>query len=243
MTDGAVPLLWTGRTEMDAGSGFGQHRHTDHLIAWSETVTVTMRTGTRDWLVPPTHALWIPAGTPHAFTVRRGGHGYGVVVRADRCPLDWDEPTGVLITPLVRELIVHLGRESARTGTRDQAEALLLALLEPVPSRAFRVPLPTDPRARAIADALIADPADRRGLEAWAHTTSTGVRTIARLFARETGTSFAQWRTLVRVRAALPYLARGVPVAATARAVGYRKPGTFSEAFRRVTGIPPGQYG
>lgn len=104
------------------------------------------------------------------------------------------------------------------------------------------MPLPEDPRARAIADAVIADPADGRGLDAWARYANTGVRTITRLFTRETGMSFAQWRTHVRVRAALGHLARGVPVGRTARAVGYRKPGAFSEAFRRVTGRSPGTY-
>jgi hypothetical protein len=62
--------------------------------------------------------------------------------------------------------------------------------------------------------------------------------TLSRLFRAETGLSFATWRAHVRVRAAVPLLAGGTSVSATARAVGYRKP----SAFRRVTGQTPGTY-
>ena len=234
--DPATPLI---SIEADLGPGMrtGQHEHPGHLIAWSATATVSVRAGTRDWLVPPSHALWIPARHPHTTAVSRPGRGYSVLVEPDGCPVSWPEPTGVLVTPLVRELIIHLDRNPDRL-----AAELLLSLLEPVPSTTFHVPLPSDPRLRTIADALLADPADQRDLTAWAHATNTGVRTITRLFAAETGMTFAQWRTLVRIRAALTHLARGDSVGATARAVGYRKPGAFAETFHRVTGQHPGTY-
>ncbi len=241
VADEAVPpLLVIGGGHAGRGVFAEQHQHAEHLISWSSSVTVSLRTGGRDWLVPPTHALWIPAGCPHSVEVFRPGRGYAVLLRPDRCPITWAEPVGVLITPLIRELIVHLDGGAGRA--RPDAESLLLALLEPVPSTAFQVPMPADDRIRAIAEALVADPADRRDLAAWAHATSTGVGTNTRLFVRETGMTFAQWRTLVRMRAALPHLAGGTCVGATARAVGYRKPGAFADAFRRVTGQHPSIY-
>lgn len=113
-----TPLLVAVRSDMDRGFDRDQHRHAEHLIAWSATATIALRTGGRDWLVPPTHALWIPAGTPHALQVLRPGLAHAVLLGADGCPITWSEPTGVTITPLVRELIVHLGRHTERTRTR-----------------------------------------------------------------------------------------------------------------------------
>jgi AraC-like DNA-binding protein len=236
----AGTVLATARTEFDAGLAFGLHEHPFHLLSWSETATVTHRTADRDWLVPPTHALWMPAGVPHALAVVRGGRGYGVVLSAQHCPVSWTEPTGVLVTPLVRELIVHLDRHPRRARTR--AETLLAELLEPVPSTTFQLPMPTDPRLRDVTEALLADPADDRDLAAWADHAATSVRTLTRLFQAQTGMTFAQWRTHARIRAALTLLAEGVPIRATARAVGYRKPGAFTEAFRRITGDLPSVY-
>lgn len=238
----SAPLLVTAWTNLDRSIARDQHHHEDHMLGWSATATVAIRTGARDWLVPPTHGLFLPAGTPHTTEVLRPGYGFGVLLNATRCSVTWTEPTGVLITPLIRELIIHLDRHPDRHPTRSHAESLLLAMLEPVPTTTFCVPLPEDPRTRTITDVLLADPADRRDLAAWADDTNTSVRTITRLFTHETGMTFAQWRTHVRIRAALTHLARGMSVGATARAVGYRKPGAFSEAFRRVTGQHPGIY-
>ncbi|CAM3573403.1 AraC family transcriptional regulator [Kibdelosporangium persicum] len=228
--------------DMHRGGTMGLHEHAEHLISWSATAMVSLRTATRDWLIPPTHGLWMPAGCPHAVEVFRPGRGYAVVLNAKNCPITWTEPTGVLITPLVRELIVHLDQHPEQDDTRATAVSLLLSLLEPVPDTTFHVPLPEDPRTREIAEALIADPADHRDLAMWAVHTHSSVRTITRLFAQETGMTFAQWRTHARVRAALIHLAQGASVGATARAVGYHKPGAFAEAFRRVTGQHPSVY-
>jgi AraC-like DNA-binding protein len=53
---------------------------------------------------------------------------------------------------------------------------------------------------------------------------------------------FGRWRTQVRLRAALPLLAEGLPVASVARRVGYATPSAFVAVFRKATGIPPGAY-
>ena len=292
--DGSAPPLLVLGTDMDRGVLADLHQHADHLLLWSATATVRVHAADRDWLVPPTHALWMPAGCSHAGDVLRPGRSYGVLLDAARCPVSWSGPTGVLMTPLLRELVLHLapgpvgtgpaGTNSAGTGpisnrpvsnrpdggtpagssargssaagssaglvrvpgdssaTRRAAEALLLELLEPAPSTAFHVPRPSDPRAGAIADALIANPADQRDLATWASSTNTSVRTITRLFVGETGMTFAQWRLHARVQAAVTRLARGASVESAARAVGYRKPAAFSEAFRRVTGQHPALY-
>lgn len=237
-----TPAVLVVQAELAPHATFGMHQHPVHLLTWSMTATVAVHTGDREWLVPPSHALWMPARTAHAVTGVRTGLGYAVAIGTEDCPVTWSEPTAVLVTPLLRELIVHLDGHPEPGPERAAAERLLMLLLRPASSAAFHVPMPADPRTREIADALVADPADPRDLDAWARHVSAGVRTVTRLFRQETGMTFAQWRTHVRVRAALTLLADGTPVATTARAVGYRKPGAFAEAFRRVTGAPPGAY-
>ncbi|GAB2729557.1 hypothetical protein GCM10010442_58870 [Kitasatospora kifunensis] len=55
-----------------------------------------------------------------------------------------------------------------------------------------------------------------------------------------------RWRTQLRLRAALPLLAEGHPVArvahAVAHAVGYATPSAFLAAFRRTVGTTPQRY-
>ena len=67
---------------------------------------------------------------------------------------------------------------------------------------------PSDERARDVAEALLADPADPRTLHDWGHAVGASSRTLARAFLSDTGLSFGRWRTLVSP-AGLAALPRG----------------------------------
>jgi AraC-like DNA-binding protein len=93
-----------------------------------------------------------------------------------------------------------------------------------------------------IAEAILADPADERTLEAWARELRVSPRTITRAFRSTTGLSFARWRQAVRVHRSLTLLADGVPVHEVSAQLGYLHPSTFIDAFRRVMGGTPGAF-
>ena len=218
------------------------HAHPEALLLWSNTATLAVTAAARDWLVPPGYGLWIPGGTEHAVAALRFGEGSVITFAPNDCPITWAEPTGVPVGPLARELIAHLGHAGPGDSSRVHAEALLFDLLVPLPTHDIHVSVPADPRVRAVAERLIADPADQRELTDWADEVHVAVRTLSRLFRTETGRSFADWRAQVRMRAAVQLLAGGESVNVTARAVGYNRTSAFIHAFRRVTGQTPGTY-
>jgi AraC-like DNA-binding protein len=163
-------------------------------------------------------------------------------VRPDRCPLRWETPTVVDVSGLVRELVGHLSRDGLSVEERQRAEAVLWDVIEPLPVATLSSPLPIDDRARKVADGLLADPTDGRTLAAWGRTVGASERTLARLFTAETGMGFERWRSTARLAAALPLLASGMPVGATAHRVGYATPSAFVAAFRREVGATPADY-
>jgi AraC-like DNA-binding protein len=158
------------------------------------------------------------------------------------CPVAWDRPTPVEVSPLLRELIPHLEDESLTAEQRLRAESVLFDLLAPLAVAAIDIRLPTDERARRVAEALLADAGDGRTLHAWGHDVGASSRTLARAFLAETGLSFGRWRTLARLQAAILLLAEGHPVGLVANRVGYRTPSAFVAAFRAHTGTTPGHY-
>ncbi|MEA2379251.1 MAG: AraC family transcriptional regulator [Thermoleophilaceae bacterium] len=94
-------------------------------------------------------------------------------------------------------------------------------------------------------DALIAirrDYADETlSLAGVAHSIATSRRQLQRVFA-EQGTSFRRELQRVRMARAADLLRQeALPVAAVARAVGYRQAAQFSKAFRRHHGHPPSE--
>ena len=136
------------------------------------------------------------------------------------CPITWTEPTGVAVGSLLRERFLHLHQVGPEHASRTHAEALMFDLLVPAPAHDIQVSMPADPRVREIAERLVADPSDQRELAAGADHVHAGVRTLSRLFLRETGMSFARWRAQVRIRSAIQMLADGASVDAVARASG-----------------------
>src|SRR5690606_12321672 len=121
--------------------------------------------------------------------------------------------------------------------------AMILAELDALPALPLHLPLPRRPAAlRARCRDFLARPSQAASAEGWAAELNVSTRTLARLFQRETGMSFMDWRRRACVLAALPRLAAGVPVTAIALDLGYGSAGAFSTAFRRVLGAPPSHY-
>jgi AraC-like DNA-binding protein len=229
---------------MAPGARFEWHTHTEHQLAWAASGVLLVATETVTWVLPPTRALWIPAGLPHETAA--SGMGAATLrsahVRPDRCGLEWSRPTPIAAGPLLAELITYLGSESLDADRRARAETVLIDLLEPVTQATIEVRLPTDERAREVAHALGADPSDRRTLAQWGKVVGASSRTLERAFLSETGVPFGRWRSLLRLQAALPALADGASVSAVARSLGYETASAFVAAFRRETGTTPGKY-
>jgi AraC-like DNA-binding protein len=227
---------------MPLGTRFDWHEHGDHQLAWSPEGVLVVLTAGGSYVLPPARALWIPAGTRHETRASGAAVLRSVYVRPSRCPIDWDRPTVVAVTPLLRELVPHLESDALAGAERERAEAVLFDLLVPLAITTVDVRLPVDDRAREVAEALLADPADSRTLHAWGHDVGASSRTLARAFLADTGLSFGRWRTLARLQAALLHLADGVPVTLVADRVGYGTPSAFVAAFRAQTGTTPGRY-
>jgi AraC-like DNA-binding protein len=221
---------------------FDWHTHSDHQLAWAAAGVLIVRTGTATWTLPPSRALWIPAGLRHETLSAGTATMRTLYIRPELCPISWPDFTPVAASPLLAELIGYLAEPELEAGRRQHAEALVVDLLQPVPMTAIEVRMPDDERARQVADALVTDPADGRSLAQWGRVVGASERTLARAFVVGTGLPFGRWRTLLRVQSAISALAAGEPVGNVSRRVGYESPSAFVAAFRREIGVTPARY-
>ena len=227
---------------MTSRSSFEWHTHPSHQLAWAASGVLTVRTATATWVLPPTRALWIPAGLAHETLSPGAATMRTLYIRPDRSPVSWDNPTPIAASRLLAELIGYLGCDVLDAGARARAEAVLADLLQPVAMATIDLRLPADGPARQVALALLEFPADKRTIAEWGRQLGASERTLARAFVFSMGMPFGRWRTLARLNAALPLLAVGEPVGNVARRVGYETPSAFVAAFRRETGITPAAY-
>lgn len=238
-----APASLVGTFQMPVGTRFEWHSHGSHQLAWSpEGVLVVLTEDGGNYVLPPSRALWIPSGTVHETRAAGAATLRSVYLEPRRCPIDWNAPTPFAVSPLLGELIHHLDDRKVEAEQRARAEAVLFDLLVPLRIATIDVRSPDDPRARDVAEALLADPADPRTLHEWGRTVGASSRTLARAFLDDTGLTFGRWRTLVRLQASLLHLAEGTPVSVIAPLVGYRTTSAYVAAFRANTGVTPRRY-
>lgn len=95
-------------------------------------------------------------------------------------------------------------------STRDgRVAGLILDELRALPVLPLHLHLPSDPRQLQICDSLQRHLDDASTLTDWARRLAVDVKTIRRLFVKETGMTFGQWRQQARLLRALELLATG----------------------------------
>ena len=127
---------------MPAGLVFDWHTHAEHQLAWAASGVLTVRTGDATWVLPPTRALWIPAGLRHETLSSGPATMRSLYIRPDRSPVAWAEPTPVAASQLLAEMIGYLGSDALADAARARAEAVLADLLQPVAMATIDLRLP-----------------------------------------------------------------------------------------------------
>jgi AraC-like DNA-binding protein len=212
------------------------------LYASSGVMTVETPDGT--WVVPPHRAVWAPDGTRYRIVMHGRVAVRTLYLRSGLGPLP-GSLHAVNVPPLLRELVLHAVATSplrADVAEHQRLVGVLVDQLRTLPQAPLQVPLPTDPRARALADRLAADPAAAEGVDEAAAAVGASRRTLERLFRAETGLSIGRWRQRRRLVHALQLLAEGRSVTHVAHAVGYSTPSAFTVMFHAELGATPSRY-
>ncbi|WP_448120541.1 AraC family transcriptional regulator [Pseudomonas veronii] len=225
-------------------SGARPHDHRKGQLILSLHGAVSCEVQNALWLVPPQHAVWIPGGTPHSCRVTRNARTCFLFVEPGAAAMP-EECCTVAITPLVREMILHLAEQEPAYHSEGKTARLVAVLLEQLsdaPLKELHLPISDHPKIKQIADTLFSDPGDRTTLREWATRLATSERTLARLVESTTGLSFGRWRQQLHLMIALSHLAEGVSVQRVAGILGYDSVNAFITMFKKALGKPPTQY-
>jgi AraC-like DNA-binding protein len=236
------PLTGFARDYPD-GEAVPRHVHERAQLLYATRGVMRIATDAAAFVVPPGHALWMPAAEPHRVGIEGEVAMRALFLRADAAAAGPRATTVLAVSPLLRELILAACAEPLEwdeAGRGGHLAALIIDEIARAPALPFGVPEPRDPRLVRVAAGLRADPASPRSLDDWAAEAGASPRTLERLFVAETGMGFARWRQRLRLSEAAARLARGEPPARAAAAVGYASAPAFGAAFRAAFGMTPG---
>jgi AraC-like DNA-binding protein len=222
---------------------YAWHRHTRHQLLVPVAGSVIVETRERLHLCDAGTGVWIPAGCTHA--TRVGAHAAISVFfspRTYRSPVA--QPTGIDITPLVRELAAT-GASASHGLSRAELRALH-ALLFAIVRRGIvstRRPTLPHPRSRGLRAAVqyAVEHVDGCRVADLARAAGMSDRSLRRRFVEELGLTPEQYVRRVRLLTSMQMLA-GAPsrsVLEVALAVGYSSQSAFAAAFKRTFGTAP----
>jgi AraC-like DNA-binding protein len=242
--DPSRPVLTHSRS-MEAETSMVPHAHPRGQLLWAASGILKVTSDKAVWVVPCSHAVWIPGGIYHqvssetitqlrnlyidpSFTVRKGETTISMLK----------------MTPLMQQLVLKL-TENANQLSRQRTERLGRVAIDEITSlQAFKLYIPAgkDPRLKRLITYLVNNPSQNETLQTLSAQVGASVRTIERLFKAETGMTFRQWRSRFRLLSSLNSIANGETTSKTAFELGYKSTSSFIAAFKALFGCTPQEY-
>ena len=221
------------------------HTHARAQILYPIRGVYRARTSLGNWIVPPAQAIWIPPRVYHEIYSSDSvdsllffiDEAFAVELPRDCMAID--------VSPLLREMFfraVQLGNSYQPDSRCSRFVEVLLDEIGEMKPAPLYLPVSTDKRVGRVMELLLENPDDERDLEQFADYTGSSVRNLARLFKKETGMNFSEWRKQLVLMEAIDQLGRGKSVTQVAMELGYASSSAFIAMFRRTLGVAPGHY-
>ncbi|WP_341521900.1 helix-turn-helix transcriptional regulator [Pseudomonas sp. G.S.17] len=220
------------------------HRHRRGQLFGAMRGLLAVDAGRGRWVVPATHAVWVPPDIVHGMRSYGTYAGWSVHVATSACAALPSAPAILSVSGLLRESVARAATwgDAELDTAQSQLVSVILNEIATLPQTDLGLPMPRDRRLLQIAHALSDRPDDDRKLEEWAQWAGIAPRTLTRRFVAETGFSLTEWRQRVRLLRAIELLAAGRAVSAVALDLGYQNVSAFISLFKRTFAMTPGQY-
>jgi AraC-like DNA-binding protein len=228
------------------------HQHPWHQLLFASSGAMTVSTARSSWMIPTGRAVFIPARSVHAIRMWGMVEMRTLYLSPALTSFENEDCRVIEVARLLRELIL---RTVDRKGLdcRVTHDARIIGLLEDEIQAAMAaakdpqlaLPLPTDPRALALAQHVLSHMngaiADGASVDELAQQHGVARRTLERRFRDETGMSFGMWRQKARLLDSIRLLAEGKSVTDAALDSGYSSVSAFIAAFKSTFGYTPGR--
>lgn len=237
--------ITSSATDYPDGWVIAPHSHGKHQLIHAIEGVMTVQSDDARWTVPPSRGIWMPAGQSH--TIRCAG-----LVKMRSIFVQPDDALGlprlskaISISALLSELIKS-SVDIVPPYSPDSREARIMRLILDevcfLPTLPLRLAQPQDPRLKIICACLQDNPGDLSTVSDWSQRLQVDEKTIQRLFHKQTGMTFGQWRQQARLLLALEHIARGEKIIEVAGLLGYDSPSAFASMFKRQFGTTPSRF-
>ena len=237
-----APVVGIAAMLGDHDSGFHQHQRGQLLFSRQGCTRITL--AQHLCLLPPSRAAWIPAGVTHRAVMQQSVDYRSIYLSAELCAELPQQVCVIEVAPLLRAVLEPIATADFDTHWQQGKFVHLLGLClseirDAVPQQRMLLPLPQDRRLNPLLAMPEQLPPTVQVLEQKIGASS---RTIGRIFQRETGMSYQQWRQQWRLIRAIELLSTGRSLSYSAFELGFCSDSAFIAFFRDLAGTTPGAW-
>ncbi|AMB86133.1 AraC family transcriptional regulator [Pseudomonas agarici] len=237
----AAPVIGIAARLGDHDSGRHCHRRGQLLFTRQGCSRITL--ANQLCLLPPSRAAWIPPRVEHRAVMQQTVDYRSLYLAPELLSGLPDQITIIEVGPLLRAVLEPMTLMAFDTDwSRGKPSHLLGLCLEEIreaPRQPMLLPLPQDKRLAPLLVSLEQLPPE---LQVLVTRVGASSKTIGRIFVRETGMGYQQWRQQWRLMRAIELLATGRNIAYVAYELEFANDSSFIGFFRQMTGTTPRAY-
>ena len=247
--DHTKPVLSHSRN-LKAETGITPHAHPRGQLLWAEKGILRLSSNNSVWIVPPTHAMWIPSEISHQVNSETDTQLRNLYIDPSYA-IRKHEKAIVMVTmsSLMQEVILKLTDDKYTLNSKQIKNLGLVAIdeLEVLEPFNNEIHAGQDPRLQRLISYIVQHPNQTHSLPTLSRLAGASVRTIERLFKAETGMTFRQWRSRFKLMNSLALFTQeestqGKSATSVAHELGYKSLSSFIATFKSQFGCTPQEY-
>lgn len=236
-----APVIGIAATLGNHDSGLHQHQRGQLLFTRQGCMRITL--AQQLCLLPPSRAAWIPSGVRHRAVMQQSVDYRSIYLTPALCTELPQHVCVMEVSALLHAVLEPMAFCDFDTDWQQGKFFHLLGLclgeIRDAAQQPMLLPLPWDKRLAPLLESLDRLPPELQALQAQIGASG---RTIGRIFQRETGMSYQQWRQQWRLMRAIELLAIGRTISYSAFELGFASDSAFIAFFKAMTGVTPGAW-
>ncbi|WP_106916446.1 AraC family transcriptional regulator [Chryseobacterium aurantiacum] len=225
-------------------SGFHFHTSKAQLL-YAPSGCMTVTTSDQQFVLPPFRMLWIPAHEVHRVNFRNMVAYRSIYFNEEYAEKYMHSSLKVLhVSPLLKEIIERICFWDWDVLSKNQENILKVFWneMDDAPEEKLELKMPHDRRFKNAIEEWTKRISMPPMLKKLAEETGAVEKTITRIFKKETGLSYQDWRQQWRLQRSIELLVEGNSIGEVSHILDFSSDSAFIEFFKKHTGATPLQY-
>lgn len=221
------------------------HAHPRAQLISCNTGIMEVVTKNNIWIVNSLQSVWIASNDQHQVYFPNNVKVITAFIDesklSDLPKVSFAFETSFFLNSLLERLVSFSNPNIFSPQQNRVIEVILDELANLKPSKTF-LPTSQDKRIKVVIDALINDLSSKQTIDYYANKSSVSPRTLSRLFNKELGMNFGDWRMRLKLMEAVKQLGEKKSIKEIAFDLGYENVSSFIATFKKHFGKTPTNY-